>query len=287
MRVLVIGANGQLGTDLVKILTDVELIPLLHRDVDICDPIGLRSVLRHHAPDVVVNTAAYHKVDECEVNVEKTFAVNVYGVRNLALACREQGCALVHFSTDYVFGGESDRRIPYTETDTPAPVNVYGVAKLAGELLVRQTLDRYWIVRSQWLYGMAGASGKGGNFVELMLRLAREKREIKVVDDQVGSPTYTLDLARTVGELLKSEQYGVYHITNGGRCTWFQFAKKIWDLAGLQPNAQPTTTEAFGALARRPAFSVLDNVALRKAGFRELRHWEEALADYLKSRGAS
>ncbi len=284
MKVLLIGANGQLGSDLVRVLTDVELIPLTHRDVDICEPVGLRETLRRHAPDVVLNTAAYHKVDECETNVEKTFAVNAYGVRDLALACKEAGCALLHMSTDYVFGGDRGRRTPYAEGDPPSPINVYGIAKLAGEYFVRYILERYWIVRSQWLYGVAGASGKGGNFVELMLRLAREGREIKVVDDQTGSPTYTLDLARTLARLIQTPHYGLYHITNSGACTWYQFARKIWELAGLGPQAEPTTTAAFGAVATRPAYSVLDNAALRAVGLGPLRRWEDALAAYLEER---
>ena len=176
MKILLIGANGQLGSDLVKALTDTNLVSLSHQDVDICESVGVRETLRRHAPDVVVNTAAYHKVDECETNAEEAFAVNVLGVRNLAMACKEQECAMLHMSTDYVYGGDAERRTPYAETDIPSPINVYGVSKLAGEYLVRYMLDRYWIVRSQWLYGVAGASGKGGNFVELMLRLAREGR---------------------------------------------------------------------------------------------------------------
>ena len=284
MKVLLIGASGQLGSDLVKALTDVETLCLTHRDVEICEPVGLHETLRRHAPDVVINTAAYHKVDECEINVEKTVAVNTHGVRNLALACKEQGCALLHMSTDYVFGGDAKRRTPYTEADIPSPINAYGIAKLAGEYFVRYILDRYWIVRSQWLYGVAGASGKGGNFVELMLRLAREGRDIKVVDDQVGSPTYTADLARKLAQLVKSDHYGLYHITNKGECTWYQFAHKIWELSGLSPNAEPTTTAAFGATATRPAYSVLDNTALRAIGLDDMRPWEEALADYLEER---
>lgn len=284
MKILLIGANGQLGSDLVRTLTDVDLAPLTHRDVDICEAVGLRETLRRHAPDVVINTAAYHKVDECETNVEKTFAVNTHGVRNLALACKGQGCALLHMSTDYVFGGDARRRTPYAETDPPSPINVYGIAKLAGEHFVRYILDRYWIVRSQWLYGVAGASGKGGNFVELMLRLAREGRDIKVVSDQVGSPTRTLDLARKIAQLVKTEHYGLYHVTNRGACTWYQFAGKIWNLSGLAPNAEPTTTAAFGAVATRPAYSVLDNAALRTIGLDDMRPWEEALAAYLEQR---
>jgi dTDP-4-dehydrorhamnose reductase len=256
----------------------------IHRDVDICEPVGLRETLRRHTPEVVINTAAYHKVDECEANVEKTFAVNTYGVRNLALACKEQDCALLHMSTDYVFGGDAKRRTPYSETDTPSPINVYGIAKLAGEYFVRYVLNRYWIVRSQWLYGMAGASGKGGNFVELMLRLAREGRDIKVVDDQVGSPTYTLDLAHKIAQLIKTEHYGLYHMANSGECTWYQFARRIWELLGLSPNAEPTTTAAFGAVATRPGYSVLDNAALRTIGLNDMRPWEEALAAYLQER---
>ena len=284
MKILLIGANGQLGSDLVRTLTDVDLAPLTHRDVDICEAVGLRETLRRHAPDVVINTAAYHKVDECETNVEKTFAVNTHGVRNLALACKGQGCALLHMSTDYVFGGDARRRTPYAETDPPSPINVYGIAKLAGEHFVRYILDRYWIVRSQWLYGVAGASGKGGNFVELMLRLAREGRDIKVVSDQVGSPTRTLDLARKIAQLVKTEHYGLYHVTNRGACTWYQFAGKIWNLSGLNPNAEPTTTAAFGAVATRPAYSVLDNAALRAIGLDDMQPWEEALAAYLEQR---
>lgn len=282
MKVLLIGANGQLGSDLVRVLTDVDLIPLTHQDVDICEPVGLRATLRRHRPDIVLNMAAYHKVDECEVNAEKSFAVNALGVRNLALACRELDCALLHMSTDYVFDGS--KKSPYVETDPPRPINVYGISKLAGEYFVRYILDRYWIVRSQWLYGVAGASGKGGNFVELMLRLAREGRDIRVVNDQVGSPTYTLDLAHKIAQLIKTEHYGLYHITNSGECTWYQFACKIWELSGLSPNAEPTTTAAFGATATRPSYSVLDNAALRAIGLDDMRPWEEALAAYLEER---
>jgi dTDP-4-dehydrorhamnose reductase len=287
MKVLLIGSSGQLGSDLARALTKVELVPLTHQDVDICEPTGTRVAIRQHAPDVVINTAAYHKVDECETNVDKTFAVNTYGVRNVALACREQGCALLHMSTDYVFGGDVGRRAPYTEDDVPSPINVYGIAKLAGEHFVRYILDDYWIVRSQWLYGIAGASGKGGNFVELMLRLAREGRDIKVVNDQEGSPTYTADLAYKIAQLIETDQYGIYHITNSGSCTWYQFARKAWELSGSTPNAEPTTTEAFGAVATRPAYSVLDNARLRASSLGGMRSWEEALVVYLEERKRS
>ncbi len=286
MKVLLIGANGQLGSDLVKTLTNVELIPLTHQEVDICEPVGLRETLNRYAPDVVINTAAYHKVDECQINVEKAFSVNTFGVRNLALACKEQDCALLHMSTDYVFGSDAGRCTPYAESDIPGPINVYGVSKLAGEYFVRYILNRHWIVRSQWLYGVAGSSGKGGNFVELMLRLAREGRDIKVVDDQIGSPTYTLDLARKIAQVIETKHYGLYHIPNAGQCTWYEFAQKIWELSGLHPKAEPTTTAASGALAARPAYSVLDNAALRRINLNGMRPWEEALEAYLRERKA-
>lgn len=283
MKILIIGANGQLGSDLVQASGD-ELVPLTHREVDICEPVGVRETLRRHRPEVVINTAAYHKVDECEINVERSFAVNVYGVRNLALACKEVGCALLHMSTDYVFGADISRRTPYAETDLPGPINVYGISKLAGEYLVRYILDRYWIVRTSGLYGVAGSSGKGGNFIELMLRLAREGRDIKVVDDQTLSPTCTADLARKIVELVHTEHHGLYHVTNAGECTWYQFACKIFELTGLSPNVTPTTTAAFGAVASRPAYSVLENAALDALGMDDLRPWQEALAKYLQSR---
>jgi dTDP-4-dehydrorhamnose reductase len=287
MKILLIGASGQLGSDLARAKWHGgdELVPLTHRDVDICEPVGVGETLRRHAPDVVLNTAAYHKVDECEVNVERSFQVNVYGVRNLALACREAGCALLHMSTDYVFGADTARRTPYVETDIPGPINVYGISKLAGEYLVRYVLDRHWIVRSSGLYGVAGSSGKGGNFVELMLRLAREGKDIRVVDDQTLSPTYTADLARKIVELVHTEHYGLFHVTSAGECTWYQFARKIFELTGLSPNVTPTTTAAFGAVATRPAYSVLENAALNALGMDDMRPWAEALAAYLHDKG--
>jgi len=287
MKVLLIGANGQLGSDLQKAITAAELVALTHAEVEICDPQSLRDTLHRHAPDVVVNTAAFHKVDQCEADVDKTFRVNTYAIRDLALACQEQNCALLQMSTDYVFGGDAQRRVPYTETDLPAPINVYGAAKLAGEHFIRSILERYWIVRTQWLYGVAGSSGKGGNFVELMLRLAREGRDIKVVDDQVGAPTYTRDLANKLAELIATERYGLYHVSNAGQCSWYQFACRIWQLSGLNPAATPTTTAAFGAAARRPSYSVLANTRLKAIGLTEMRPWEEALAAYLRERQTS
>lgn len=285
MKLMVIGANGQLGSDLVKVFEGEDLISLTHQHVDICEPVGVRETLRRHQPEVVINTAAYHKVDECEVNVEKTFAVNVHGVRNLALACREYDCTLLHMSTDYVFDGRKGE--PYTETDVPYPINVYGISKLAGEYFVRYILRRHFIVRSSGLYGVAGSSGKGGNFIELMLRLAREGKDIRVVNDQVLSPTYTVELANQIKALIETEHYGLYHATSHGECSWYEFARKIFELSGLEPNLSSTTTAEFGATATRPPYSVLRNERLEQLGLDRMRPWEEGLADYLEARRAA
>ncbi|HEC34448.1 MAG TPA: dTDP-4-dehydrorhamnose reductase [Chloroflexi bacterium] len=283
-RVMVIGANGQLGSDLVRALQDQELIPLTHRDVDICEPVGVRATLRRYRPEVVINTAAYHKVDECEANAERAFAVNTLGVRNLALACREEDVVLVHLSTDYVFDGRKGSG--YVETDPPNPINVYGISKLAGECFVKYLLERHFIVRTSGLFGVAGSSGKGGNFVELMLRLAREGRAIRVVDDQVLSPTYTLDLARQIGVLIETDHYGLYHATSHGACSWYQFAARIFELAGLSPSLSPQTTAESGARATRPAHSELENAALKRLRLDRMRRWEEGLAAYVEARRA-
>jgi len=284
MRVMIIGSNGQLGSDLVEVLQDKELISLTHRDVDICEGVGVRTALLRYQPEIVLNMAAYHKVDECETNVDHAFAVNTLGVRNLALACREHDCALLHVSTDYVFDGRKGSA--YVETDLPNPINVYGISKLAGEYFVKYLVERYFIVRTSGLFGVAGSSGKGGNFVELMLRLAREGRDIRVVDDQVLSPTYTLDLARQIRALIESERYGLYHATSHGACSWYHFAIMIFQLAGYSPSLSPQTTAESGARATRPTHSELENATLQRIGLDRMRPWEEGLAAYLRARRA-
>ncbi len=284
MRVLIIGSNGQLGSDLMEVLQDEEVIPLTHQDVDICEPVGVLTTLRHHQPTVVINTAAYHKVDACEENAKQAFSVNTFGVRNLALACRECDCTLLHMSTDYVFDGRKETA--YLETDSPNPINVYGISKLAGEHFVRYLLDTHVIVRTSGLFGVAGSSGKGGNFVELMLRLAREGRDIRVVDDQVLSPTYTLDLAHQIKALIQAEHYGLYHATSHGCCSWYEFTAKIFELAGLSPSLSPQSTAESGARATRPVRSELGNEALQRIELDQMRSWEEGLAAYMEARRA-
>jgi dTDP-4-dehydrorhamnose reductase len=280
LRILLTGAGGQLATDLAKTLCQEELIPLSHAQLDVVDATQVKAAMEAARPDVVINTAAFHRVDDCETEVGRAIAVNAHGVRNLALACRQTGAALLHLSTDYVFDGEKAQ--PYSEHDIPRPINIYGVSKLLGEVMIRHILNRYYIVRCSGLFGVAGASGKGGNFVRTMLRLAREGRPIRVVNDQRFAPTSTADLASKIAWLITTANYGVWHITNAGEASWYDFAATIFQLANLRPDLSPTTTAAFGARARRPSYSVLDHGRLRTLGVDDLPPWEDALSRYLE-----
>jgi dTDP-4-dehydrorhamnose reductase len=283
MRVALIGANGQLGSDLVPALGTTDLVPLTEGDIDVCDQ-TCTDRLRHIRPDVVINTAAFHRVDDIELDATEAFRVNAAAVHRLARWCAQNASVLVHISTDYVFGGDRGRANPLAESDAPAPLNAYGCSKLAGEFAVRATGCRHFIVRTSGLYGHAGSRGKGGNFVETMLRLAQEGKPIRVVNDQRLTPTFTADLAAKIAELLNTERFGLYHVTNSGDCTWYEFAAEIFRLSGLQPDFGPTTTASFGAPALRPAYSVLAHQALLAAGLPDMPHWHDALRRYLAGR---
>jgi len=286
MKVVVIGASGQLGSDLCKEISSVELVPLTHLEVEITDMDSVKQSFAKHRPDVAINTAAFHRVDDCEVEPDKAFVINAMGARNVAVMAQEVGAKLVHTSTDYVFGGESEpQTTPYTEFDTPVPPNIYGKSKLAGEELVRHLCTRHFVIRTSGLFGLAGASGKGGNFVETMLRLAQERDELRVVHDQVFSPTYTRDLARKIAQLINTEYYGIFHITNRGSCSWYEFTEEILRLAGLKTPVIPITSDQYPQKAKRPRFSVLDNCHLRLLGMDDMRLWQEALRDYMMGRG--
>jgi len=285
-KVLVTGANGQLGTDLCKVLQHLELIPLTHKDIEISDINSVKQMFNKHKPDIIINTAAYVRVDDCETEQDKAFLINALGARNVAVVAQELGAKLVHISTDYVFGGETKpHNIPYTEFDTPIPPNTYGKSKLAGEDFVRHLCQRHFIIRTSGLFGVAGSSGKGGNFVETVLKPAKEQNELKVVNDQVFSPTYTGDLARKIAQLIQTEYYGIFHITDRGYCSWYEFAVEILKLAGLSTPVVPITSEQFPQKARRPSYSVLDNYHLRLLGMDDMRTWQEALKDYMTSKG--
>lgn len=268
-----------------EVLAGEDLIPLTHADLEITDRASVQRTLEQHRPEVVINTAAYHRVDECESQVEKSFAVNCFAVRDLAVACRSFHAALVHFSTDYVFGG--DKRTPYTESDLPRPLSVYAASKLAGEHLLAAVLPEHFIIRSCGLYGGTGSRSKGGNFVETMLRKAEKGETIRVVDDQVLTPTYTPELARKVAELVRTRHYGLYHITCQGECSWYEFAAKVFELSGLNPDLRRATSDEYRTPAKRPSYSVLENARLKCLGMDNLKPWEDALADYLEGRRTS
>jgi dTDP-4-dehydrorhamnose reductase len=286
-RYVVIGATGQLGSDLVRTFDlHGELVPLSTRDVDIRDAARTRAVLEALRPTCVLNTAAYNLVDRAEDDGASAFALNAEAVGTLADVCRTAGARLVHFSTDYVFDGA--KQTPYVETDPPRPISVYGESKLAGERLALERCQRAVIFRVCGLFGLAGFQGKGkGNFVETMLRLAGEGRALRVVSDQVLCPSYTLDLARKVWKVLPKVAHPIYHLTNAGQVSWYDFARHALELAGVSANVTPVTAAEYGAKARRPAYSVLGHAHLAALGEDDLRPWEPALAAYVAERSSS
>ncbi len=285
-KIVIIGANGQLGQDLVKVFKGDGTVALTHKDIEIVDQRRAEAVLGRIEPDVVINTAAYHRVEDCETEYARAFEVNGIGSANLARAAEKLGFALVHISTDYVFDGK--KREPYQEDDAPNPLNTYGLTKLAGEYYIRNLCTKHYIVRTSGLYGLAKCRAKGGNFVETMLRLAREQPELKVVDDQLLVPTYTLDLAEKIKELVakdKKDRYGTYHIANSGQCSWYEFAAKIFELEGLHGvNLKKTTSAEFRSKVMRPAYSVLGSNGLKSIGLKPLRSWQDALKEYMAAR---
>jgi dTDP-4-dehydrorhamnose reductase len=283
MKIALIGADGQLGSDLCQTLRDELLIPLYYPEFDITRPDETRTVLREIRPDVVINTAAFHRVDDCEDLIEEAFRVNAFAVRDLALTCRDLEATLVHFSTDYVFDGRSSR--PYVEEDPPQPLSAYGASKLAGEYFVRAVCEKYFLVRTCGLFGLAGCLGKGRNFVETMLHFSQDGRTLRVVNDQWVTPTSCEELAARLAEMIKTNDYGLYHMTNEGRCTWFEFASAIFDLIGRPVEIAAVDAAAFGAKARRPAFSVLENKRAKAIGLTDFSEWREALKAYLRKRG--
>jgi dTDP-4-dehydrorhamnose reductase len=285
MKIVVFGAAGQLGSDLCSRLGG-EVISLRRADGDLRDPGAIRHCLDTHRPDIIVNCAAYNFVDRAETEPEEAFAVNAWAVRTLAGECARLSATLVHFSTDYVFGLDTQRREPWTETDAPGPISAYGLSKLTGEYWVRQRCPKYFVIRTCGLYGLAGSGGKGGNFVETMLRLARQGKPIRVVNDQCCTPTFTADLATSTKALIATDRFGLYHLTNAGDCTWFEFARAIFQLAGLTVDLTPISSAEFGAPARRPTNSAFNCEKYAALGLPPLRRWQEALAAYMQQRAS-
>ena len=278
MKVAVIGANGQLGTDLIKVFGE-EATPLTHKDLDVTDFESLK-ILKELKPDVIINTAAYVRVDDAELYPEKAFQVNSIGALNVAKIANEIDAVNVYISTDYVFDGTKGE--PYSEEDVPNPLNVYGLSKYAGEIFTRNYSKKYYITRVASLYGKAGASGKGGNFIEFMIQKAKRGEEIRVVDDVFMSPTYTKDVAKTLKKFLELKpEFGAYHMVNEGCCSWYEFTKAIFEILGWDVEVKPIKSSELKRLAKRPRFSALENEKLEKLGLR-MRPWKEALREYLK-----
>lgn len=277
MRILVTGASGQLGYDVERELErrGIEHLGTSSRELDITDREAVEHLMQSYRPDAVVHCAAYTKVDLAEDEPERCWAVNADGTRNMAAACRKTGAKLLYISTDYVFPGTGERS--YETGDPTGPVNTYGRSKLAGELAVQSLLEKYFIVRISWVFGK-----NGNNFVKTMLRLAETKAELSVVCDQIGSPTYTADLAPLLCDMVQTERYGVYHATNEGTCAWSEFAEAIFELAGRQVVVHPIPTSAYPTRAVRPLNSRMSKERLRDNGFQELPEWKNALARYLK-----
>ena len=290
MKILITGAKGQLGSELTSILKskkseigaisplydNCEIVAADTDTLDITDALKVNSFLEDFAPDVVINCAAMTNVDGCETKLELAMRVNAIGPLNIARACKKIGAKLVHVSTDYVFDGKNSS--PYREWDICAPNSIYGKSKLLGEQYVREQTCRYFIVRTAWLYGYAGH-----NFVQTILKLAKEKDQIKVVNDQIGNPTNANDLAHHILKMAVTENYGIYHCTGTGEASWFEFASLIVKYAGLKCEVVPCRTSEFSKVAKRPNFSALDNLMLRCAVGDEMRPWQDALLAYINT----
>ncbi|QQE79199.1 dTDP-4-dehydrorhamnose reductase [Alicyclobacillus sp. SO9] len=275
MKALVTGARGQLGRDVVSLFSHYHDTFGFGRDqLDITDADTVRKIIREMEPDVVIHTAAYTAVDRAEEDKHQAFVVNAQGSQNVAAAAAEVGAKLCAISTDYVFDGQAST--PYTEDSKVNPQSVYGQSKLAGEDYVREITDSHFIVRTSWVFGV-----HGNNFVKTLLKLGKQGKPLKVVNDQFGSPTSTADLAKLLLELVASNRFGTYHASNTGVCSWYDFSREIFRQAGIQVEVEPCTTEEFSRPAPRPAYSVLAHDALRENGFHLLQPWQDALRDFL------
>lgn len=278
MRVLVTGVTGQLGYDVCQTLArqGIPFTGVSSSECDIADERAVRSLFERVRPDAVIHCAAYTKVDLAEDEPERCWAVNVDGTRNIALVCRASGAKLLYVSTDYVFPGTGEQ--PYSPMSPTGPLNVYGRSKLAGELAVQSLLSRFFIVRISWVFGK-----NGGNFVKTMLRLGQTHDHVRVVCDQIGSPTYTADLAPLLCSMIQTDRYGIYHATNEGTCSWAEFAEAIFETAGLKVTVEPIPSSEYPVKACRPMNSRMDKACLDDAGFQRLPHWRDALQRFCKT----
>lgn len=277
MRVLVTGVKGQLGYDVVKELEKRghEAVGVDVEEMDITNEEVVESVIKASKVDSVIHCAAYTAVDAAEDNIEVCRKVNGDGTRNIAKVCKELDLKLIYISTDYVFDGEGER--PWFPDDKRSPLNVYGQTKYEGEVAVQELLEKYFIVRIAWVFGV-----NGKNFIKTMLSLGETRDELNVVEDQIGSPTYTYDLAVLLVDMIETEKYGIYHATNEGLCSWCDFAKEIFKQAGMNVKVNPVDSSAFPAKAKRPHNSRMSKDKLEEEGFNRLPSWQDALGRYLE-----
>ena len=287
MRIAVIGANGQLGNDVVQAFArnGDDVTGLTHEQIELSNSESVGNCLSSLAPAIVVNTAAMHHVERCEEQPDRAYAVNALGARHLALTTRGLGAVLMHISTDYVFDGSKGK--PYVESDAPLPLNVYGNTKLAGEHFVRTLNPKHFVLRVSAIYGKNPCRAKGGlNFVELMLKLARERGKVRVVDDEYVTPTSTEEIARQVVALSRSQEFGLYHATAEGSCSWYQFAREIFDLTDTPVILEVARADEFPAKVPRPHYSVLENAALKTHNLNVFQPWQAGIEKYLSDRAA-
>ncbi|MBX7152593.1 dTDP-4-dehydrorhamnose reductase [bacterium] len=279
MKVLIFGATGQLGKDIQRVLKkDFTLAPVTHDQCDITKDAATQKFINESKPDWVINCAAWTDVPGCELDDQKAFTVNALGAKHVAAGCAKAKSKLIHISTDYVFDGNENQ--PYSETSLCRPVNVYGLSKLAGEHYIQMTHDQYFIIRTSGLYGIHPNRGKKTNFVETMLKLAKERDVVKVVDDEILTPTFTLNLAQQIKILMGIDRYGIYHATNNGSCSWYEFTRKIFEIAKINTRLEKTTVKEFASPVKRPAYSVLKNLNLQNLGIDFMKMWDAALEDY-------
>lgn len=278
MKVLVTGVKGQLGYDVVRELQSRghEAVGVDIEEMDITDETAVSRVMEETAPEAVIHCSAFTAVDRAEEEQELCYKVNVEGTENIAKMCQKLGCKMLYLSTDYIFSGEGQR--PWEPEDTPSPLNAYGQSKYQGEVALRQYVDKYFIVRISWVFGI-----NGNNFIKTMLRLGKENGAVKVVDDQIGSPTYTFDLAKLLVDMIETEQYGAYHATNEGICSWYEFAKEIFQEANMKEvTVTPVSSEEFPVKAKRPKNSRMSKEKLVQNGFSLLPSWQDAVKRYIK-----
>jgi dTDP-4-dehydrorhamnose reductase len=282
MNVAVIGANGQLGTDLMDVLSAKHNVTgLNHADIEITEIESVRNALSTIKPAIVLNTAAYHIVPEAEKFPARAFQINGIGTLNLAKVCQDLDTRLVHYSTDYVFDGKKQK--PYTEDDLPNPLSVYANTKLSGEYFALNYCDHSYVIRVSGIYGKVPCRAKGGNFITTMIKLANEKPEVRVVNDEILTPTPTYHIAKNTAALIDTDAFGLYHMSCEGEVSWYEFAKVIWETLQLKTPLYAASVKDFPLVVKRPFYSVLENKNLNKLGINEMPEWKEALIQFLKS----